>query len=461
MSPIAGRRRPRRATPALVAALLVVGAVASCDAGSVLRLPTAKVGRKCSGGGFARDGGRVVQCVKGRWKVTMSVADAIARIDAYNAAQAAAATTTAPPPQAPTAPPATVPPPAPYRAASVSTGYDHTCAVLVDRTVVCWGNANFRQLGDGTLGGAVNTPVRMVGVTDATSVAAGRYMTCVIVGAGSVRCVGWYADMPVNQATTATDVPGITDATQLSVGGQQVCAVRATGAVACWGWNEHGELGDGSVTPRFAPAPVAGITNAVQVAAGSQHTCALLADGTVRCWGANPSGVLGDGTTTDRWTPATVQGLGDVTQLAAGQDFTCARRADATAWCWGWNSSGQLGRSTGFADADPVPAPVPGVTGVVEVGASLYTSCVRLAGGTVRCFGNDTYHQFGDGPSVTGGSGTVSGVADAASLTMAEIHGCVLRTDATVACWGTNNYGSLGNGTFDWTSPTPRTVVGF
>lgn len=87
---------PRRTFTA-IALLLVAGVVAAgCDPSDVDRLPRAVVGRKCTrDGAFARNTSQVLQCSKGKWRVSTSIAAAKALIVANTAT---------------TAPPATSPP---------------------------------------------------------------------------------------------------------------------------------------------------------------------------------------------------------------------------------------------------------------------------------------------------------------------------------------------------------------
>ncbi len=78
-----------------------------------------------------------------------------------------------------------------YTARSVSTGGEHTCAVLNGSQPACWGRNSQGQLGDGTVLGKI-TP-RIVTATDlgtVTSVVAGPAQTCVLDSYHAVWCWG-------------------------------------------------------------------------------------------------------------------------------------------------------------------------------------------------------------------------------------------------------------------------------
>ena len=75
-------------------------------------------------------------------------------------------------------------------------------------------------------------------------------------------------------------------ATWFDVGDRFACAVMAAHRVECWGLNDHGQLGDGTVTKRETPVRVKGITRAVSVSSGLWHACAVLSTGDVEVLGS-------------------------------------------------------------------------------------------------------------------------------------------------------------------------------
>ena len=206
-------------------------------------------------------------------------------------------------------------------AVSLSTDDSSYCAVLSNGGVDCWGNDYEGSLGGGVLGngatGNADSPQAVSGITDAVSVSSDHdWGYCAVLSTGGVDCWGDNEFGQLGNGTiggpggeqtdpgydTPQTVSSITDATSVFPAGSSYCAVLATGGVDCWGANTNGELGNGTVggpdgppdnyTGYDTPQMVVGVTNAFSV----EHDCAVLATGAVDCWGYNGDGEVGNGT---------------------------------------------------------------------------------------------------------------------------------------------------------------------
>src|SRR5881628_3908724 len=251
---------------------------------------------------------------------------------------------------------------------ALAAGGLHTCMRLPDGTVQCWGRNNFGQLGNG-VGSLTSSsvPVAVRGLTTATRVVTGDAHTCALLGDGTVQCwgvgdSGQRGDGTFNNISTVpVAVVGLTNAVAVAARGYHSCALLGDGTVRCWGRNVDGQLGDGTIANpatgppgSSTPVQVSGITGAAAVIAGGYHTCALLADGTAWCWGRSDDGQLGNGARASASTPVPVTNLTGVTAMTAGFYHTCALLPNGTVWCWGRNDEGQLGDGTTVGRPAPV-----------------------------------------------------------------------------------------------------------
>jgi alpha-tubulin suppressor-like RCC1 family protein len=343
-------------------------------------------------------------------------------------------------------------------AVAVAAGSSHACAITTSGTVVCWGDNNSGQLGNGTTAPS-SGPVQVTGLwTTAVALSAGESHTCAILADGALLCwgvnsTGQLGDGSRMYRTTPTMVTGLgSDVVGVAAGQNHTCAVRY-GGVLCWGDNTYGEIGDSTVDMRLTPTPVEGYVpnggaNVTAVASGTDFSCARTGAGALVCWGRNDSGQLGNGTTAMQWVPVGVHGLSTgVASVTAKGMHTCALTTGAVAYCWGQNIGGALGDGSGSNQNTPVPV-VGLAAGTKAVVAADYHTCALTAANGVVCWGYNMFGQLGDGTLTSSSSpaqvvGLTSGVAVVAG---GESHTCALLTNQTIKCWGFNAAGQIGDG---------------
>lgn len=340
---------------------------------------------------------------------------------------------------------------------SVSSGLYHSCAILSDSTIRCWGDSRSVQTGASRGSSYPGSPaVQVGGIGDVASVSAGGFHTCAVLTGGAVECwgensSGQLGDGTLTNSSIPVAVEGLPSAVSVSAGGGDLghtCAVLLGGAVECWGDNEQGELGDGTTTTSLVPVAVSGIATAVSVSSGLYHSCALLSGGAVKCWGDNNYGQLGNGTNTASSTPVAVEGIAHAVSISGGALHTCAVLSGGAIECWGSNYHGQLGDGTTTARAAPVA--VSGIANAVNVSSGTFHTCAALSDGKVKCWGYGLWGRLGNGlSSWTVFSTTpvaVIGIANAVAASAGSDSSCAVLSDGTVKCWGGNFYDQLGNG---------------
>ncbi len=335
-----------------------------------------------------------------------------------------------------------------HTATAISAGGRHTCAVLDDGTVKCWGLNTNGQLGLGDIADRGDQPGEMgdalptVGLgTDhtAAAIAAGASHTCALLDDGTVKCWGLNtngqlglgdqqargdAGGEMGDALPTVALGAGHTATAIAAGGDHTCALLDDGTVKCWGVNDKGQLGLGDVLPRGGgpgemgdslPAVDLGTgRTAIALTAGPLHTCALLDNGEIKCWGESLHGRLGLGDTNDRGDqagemgdalPTVDLGTGRTADgVTAGDSFTCALLDDATVKCWGLNNVSQLGIAGPYRGDEPneMGDDLPRVslgTGrrVDAVSSGAFHTCAVLDDDVVRCWGNNDSGELGVG----------------------------------------------------------------
>jgi hypothetical protein len=305
---------------------------------------------------------------------------------------------------------------------TIAAGGSHTCALLESGPVMCWGNGQFGQLGNGISKTVQNEPVEVTGLAGpVVDITAGEYHTCALLKNGKIQCWGLNGAGQLGNGITReflgrnvpVDVIGLPAPAQaIAAGTNHTCARLMNGTVWCWGNDEYGQLGDGTYVKSVAekgkatPVQVAGLENASLLAAGARHTCAL-AGKDVFCWGDNSSGQLGDGTTEASPLPVQVTGLySGVYAITAGEKHTCALSPDQSVTvkgiqCWGDNSFDQMGNAS-KEKFSSIPVDVTGYSGEkVSITAGFEYTCVLSKDDQAYCWGITSYGQGGSTPDST------------------------------------------------------------
>jgi hypothetical protein len=378
----------------------------------------------------------------------------------------------------------------------------HSCALLSDGRVRCWGANNRHQLGAGASDGRF--PVEVPQIADAVEGAVGGDFSCARVASGDVFCWGSDAESELGDDAGAAGgssalpvkvgLPQDAGAASAIAAGLGACAVVADGSVWCWGANDWGQLGCPSGSshldkpiPYLAPYPLTPATPSPvkSLAIGSWTACFSSApssvSGAATCYG-DPRNALGDGYVVYNQYCYVTQGgavemsdgadggipLGAFDVLSSGDGFTCGVFGLGTlvprAACWGQNDFGQAdGTDTNvsaafYADEVAVAQSIvnAGVRGISNVTAGAQHACAVAVvgdGGTaVECWGRGDLSQGTSGP----GPLEIKGLVDVVDLQGRDQFTCALQKNGDVKCWGRGSvalgietYELLGNGAPD------------
>lgn len=351
---------------------------------------------------------------------------------------------------------------------AVGLGALHGCVIDAAGVLRCWGDNAFSQAGGA--GPGFDDSATVVDIHEpALAVAAGFAFTCALGASGDVYSWGDNASGQLGRALvppktyerTPGRVEGLTKAVvDLAARSTYACVVDVGGTVACWG-------GGAGLPTSDRPAPISGLSaKSIRVAVGTGHACALGADGTVACWGSNGRRQLGVLTPETSTTPIAVALPGPAIDLAVGRAHTCALVVPAgrdpsqggSVLCWGDDTYGQLADGDGD-DRDAVPFAVPALVDARAIAAGDDHTCALTTSGAVRCWGDGSSGKLGTAAS-DAGVVEVFGLANPRAIGAGKHHSCA-TIDGGAMCWGANDHGQLGNGDTSLDGPSPRPVAGW
>jgi alpha-tubulin suppressor-like RCC1 family protein len=335
----------------------------------------------------------------------------------------------------------------------LAAGSEHSCALYSTGRIRCWGSNSAGQLGDGGLSAASHIPSTVSGITTATDIAVGLFHSCALLANQRIQCWGSDSygqlgnDISFGNASTPVFVALYSDFIQVAAGGNRSCGIRSNGTVHCWGEDSEGGLGNGTpLTNSGTPVQVTGPTSAARIAMGRGHACALRTDGEVRCWGSDSAGQIGNGATlSNANTSANIPYANGAIGISAGGNNSCSIHPGGETRCWGANDQGQLADGNApTLRASPIV--VGNLAGSVEIALGLRHGCSKDASNTLSCWGDDQYGQIGNDASFTNEPVPVPvyGLGNVSSFTTGEFHSCAINASGRVYCWGMNSAGQVG-----------------
>lgn len=385
---------------------------------------------------------------------------------------------------------------------SIKAKFGSNCSLSQDGTFRCWGNNTY-----GHMGLAAGLPIGILPNTIKGNLAPitfkfdsktetektpklldynlGFLHTCAVFDNAKVKCWGYSASGQLgnDKTDTVSDLSVVLnsvslagDVKSLSLGVSHTCALLTTGKLKCWGDNQFGQLGLGDtanrgdglidnpnynkdatladdpkdskgktlecqvVSKRLYPLTCEGKTTEMgeqltpvdlsidstpikQLVTGAYHNCVLFSSGAVACWGQNQYGQLGIGDNLDvkKNIGDAAQEMGSKLQLVdlgtnktakaigAGDRHTCALLNDDTVKCWGDNSFGQLGQGNTATLGDKANQ-MGDALAAIDLGDNFQVENLWVGG----------FHSC------------VTGILDG------------VVADKKVKCWGRNRYGQLG-----------------
>jgi E3 ubiquitin-protein ligase HERC3 len=204
-------------------------------------------------------------------------------------------------------------------ATAVACGWYHSCVILDDGRLKCFGWNGNGQLGQGDTSNRGDGPGEMGDSLAAVSLGTGRSATavacgwshsCVILDDGRLKCFGQSSSGELGLLTTFDrgDGPGEmgdflpvvqlgsgVTAANVTLGQSFSCVTLSSGQLKCFGFNNYGQLGQGDVLTRgdgpgnmgdILPFVAVGTGRSiVAMSLGFDHSCVILDDGQLKCFG--------------------------------------------------------------------------------------------------------------------------------------------------------------------------------
>lgn len=395
-----------------------------------------------------------------------------------------------------------------------SIGEDFMCVLYTDGSVKCLGHRSGGRLADGS-GGDIGVyasdmgdglPAVNLGTSKvATQVSQGGHHTCAILDDGYLKCWGGEFSTYVGHGLGVGKIGSykgqMGDRLDYArVGSMKLkkvvssstanCAIFENDQMKCFGSNGNPfgyddnakNYGSGNLKGDTLPFVNVGTGLGVKdVSLSSLHACAILSNDKLKCWGSGTYGQLGSGDSASiGGNPSEVGDgipivdLGSnyiVKKVSVNSTFSCAILDDDinglnNVKCWGRDSFGRLGNGDGSDDVGDDPGEMGDLLPIVDLGVGRTAknigtgndfACAHLDNDTVKCWGQGFYlgQESSSSTTSTLSQGNLNAIDFGVGRSVKELsvydqHACVILDNDQLKCWGNANNGRLGQGFEDY-----------
>lgn len=378
----------------------------------------------------------------------------------------------------------------------LSVGEDHSCVLLNNGLIKCWGDGSLGKLGYGNednlgegsndmgnnlayvdLGSDMNGPLKAIDIS------AGSNSTCAVLENGKIKCWGYnyYAQLGLEHVEVIGDEPDemgnnlpeleFNDgklASQVFISSHHACALFTDNSLACWGANYSGQIGIETQDKRVGDGAQGQTT----------HQCNYnntlhfleprdLPENGAKCdeggvefvlyFDTNGTSALDVGDEeVDSWSYMCAEG--DVTPLYKIEEI--ATDSEQCSLGFGGIELTYANDANGLYDnemGDALPYIKLDNKDVVDVALGWQSTCVLYIDGDVKCWGDvdengmenniDYGDDVGETPLASNPISLGTGITAKAVSGRGYSH-CVITNENAVKCWGYNEYGETGNPDF-------------
>ena len=308
-------------------------------------------------------------------------------------------------------------------------GSGHSCALLENKTLKCWGRNDSGQLGAGINKIFSFEPVKVYGVSNAVDLDS----SCIVRATGKVACWG---EVHKEISATPTELPNITNAIAISSTETKLCILFSTEKVACYPNIDRRrfDINDMYGNSRYE---IRNLDDAIALSGGTRTGCALRSNGKVSCWSEESRGI------NEGPSAIEISGISEAIDIAViNANLTqehCAVQNNGKLYCW-QNISDQ-------------PLEITGISNIIDIAIDKHglglIGCALHKNGTVTCWEGRALETFGEFKSI-------EGVDSAESIIVDHRTACAILQSGKAVCWGANS--SLWSSTFEANIDTPELI---